>query len=91
MNLNEQLARETAPDRDYLVSAPIIQRCMAGDITRQQYVAFLTQAYHHVRHTVPLLIATGAGLPDRHRLAARSDPALPGGGDRSRAVDPERH
>ena len=66
MNLNDQLARETAADRDYLVSAPVIQRCMAGDITRDQYVAFLTQAYHHVRHTVPLLMATGAALPDRH-------------------------
>jgi pyrroloquinoline quinone (PQQ) biosynthesis protein C len=67
MNLYEQLARETAADRDYLVSAPVIQRCLAGEITRQQYLAFLTQAYHHVRHTVPLLMATGARLPDRHR------------------------
>jgi len=66
MNLNEQLARETAADRDHLVSAPVIQRCLAGDITREQYLAFLTQAYHHVRHTVPLLMATGARLPDRH-------------------------
>ena len=66
MNLNDQLARETAADRDYLVSAPVIQRCLAGNITRGQYLAFLTQAYHHVRHTVPLLMATGARLPDRH-------------------------
>jgi len=66
MNLNDQLARETAADRDYLVSAPVIQRALAGDITCGQYLAFLTQAYHHVRHTVPLLMATGARLPDRH-------------------------
>jgi pyrroloquinoline quinone (PQQ) biosynthesis protein C len=65
MNLNERLARETAADRDWLVSAPVIQRCLAGDITREQYLAFLAQAYHHVRHTVPLLMATGARLPDR--------------------------
>jgi pyrroloquinoline quinone (PQQ) biosynthesis protein C len=29
------------------------------------YVAFLTEAYHHVRHTVPLLMACGSRLPDR--------------------------
>ena len=28
-------------------------------------MAFLTQAYHHVRHTVPLLMACGARLPAR--------------------------
>ena len=65
MNLNERLARETAADRDWLVSAPVIRRCLAGDISREQYLAFLAQAYHHVRHTVPLLMATGARLPDR--------------------------
>ena len=40
-------------------------RALAGDITRELYVAFLTQAYHHVRHTVPLLMAVGARLPER--------------------------
>ena len=44
----------------------MIQRALAGDVTRELYVAFLTQAYHHVRHTVPLLMAVGARVPDRH-------------------------
>ena len=66
MTLHEQLARETAADRAFLLSAPVIQRCLAGDVTHELYVAFLTQAYHHVRHTVPLLMAVGARLPDRH-------------------------
>jgi len=66
MTFHEQLARATAPDRDFVVSAPIIQRCLSGDVTRELYVAFLTQAYHHVRHTVPLLMAVGARVPDRH-------------------------
>jgi len=74
MNLNERLAQETAADRDWLVSAPVIQRCLAGDITREQYLAFLAQAYHHVRHTVPLLMATGARLPER--LGWLRDPIL---------------
>jgi pyrroloquinoline quinone (PQQ) biosynthesis protein C len=66
MKLHEQLARETAADRDFLLSAPVIQRCLTGQVTRELYLAFLTQAYHHVRHTVPLLMAVGSRLPDRH-------------------------
>ena len=66
MTFHEQLARETAADRAFLLSAPVIQRCLSGDVTRPLYVAFLTQAYHHVRHTVPLLMAVGSRLPDRH-------------------------
>jgi pyrroloquinoline quinone (PQQ) biosynthesis protein C len=66
MTFHEQLARATAPDRDFLLAAPVIQRALAGDVTRELYVAFLTQAYHHVRHTVPLLMAVGSRLPDRH-------------------------
>jgi long-chain acyl-CoA synthetase len=66
MTLYEQLLRDTVDDRDYLIRAPAIQRCLSGDVTRELYIAFLTQAYHHVRHTVPLLMAVGARLPDRH-------------------------
>jgi pyrroloquinoline quinone (PQQ) biosynthesis protein C len=66
MTFHEQLARVTAPDRDFLLSAPVIRRALAGDVTRELYVAFLTQAYHHVRHTVPLLMAVGARVPERH-------------------------
>ncbi len=74
MTLHEQLARETTADRDFLLSAPVIQRCLAGEVTRELYVAFLTQAWHHVRHTVPLLMAVGSRLPDRH--AWLLDPVL---------------
>jgi len=66
MQLYEQLSQLTAADREYLLAAPAIQRCLAGNVTRDLYVAFLAQAYHHVRHTVPLLMAVGSRLPDRH-------------------------
>ena len=67
MKFHEQLARATAADRQYLLAAPVIGRCLAGDVTLELYVAFLTQAYHHVRHTVPLLMALGSRLPERLR------------------------
>lgn len=65
MQFHELLASRTAQARDYLTSAPIIQRALAGQIQRGEYIAFLTQAFHHVRHTVPLLMAVGSRLPAR--------------------------
>ena len=65
MTFFAQLQEQTAGDRDYLLSAPIIGQAMAGAVSRESYLAFLTQAYHHVKHTVPLLMACGARLPDR--------------------------
>lgn len=65
MNFHELLASRTREGREYLTSAPIIRRALAGEILRDEYIAFLTQAFHHVRHTVPLLMAVGARLPAR--------------------------
>ena len=62
----EELQRRTAADRECLFAIPVIQDCLAGRVTREQYLAFLTQAYHHVKHTVPLLMACGARLPETH-------------------------
>lgn len=64
MSFYERLQQETKIERDYLLSAPIITSCLSGEITLSDYVAFLNQAYHHVKHTTPLLMATGARLPE---------------------------
>jgi pyrroloquinoline quinone (PQQ) biosynthesis protein C len=65
MKFSAQLRAATAADRDRLLSAPIITDCLAGKVSRDSYRAFLTEAYHHVKHTVPLLMACGARLPER--------------------------
>lgn len=62
----DRLMAETAADRDRMLATPILQRALAGSVTADEYQAFLGQAYHHVRHTVPLLMACGAGLSERH-------------------------
>lgn len=49
-----------------MLATPIIQGCLRGEVSLPSYVAFLTQAYHHVKHTVPLLRACRAALPARH-------------------------
>lgn len=64
MTFYHKLLAETEQERQTLFSAPIIMRCFQGEITLEDYVAFLTQAYHHVKHTVPLLMAVGARLPE---------------------------
>jgi pyrroloquinoline quinone (PQQ) biosynthesis protein C len=65
MEFFARLTEETLPDANLLRSAPIIGAALGGGVTRAQYLAFLTQAYHHVRHTVPLLMACGLRLPRR--------------------------
>ena len=69
MNLYERLQAETVEDRARLLAAPVIQRALRGDVTRELYVEFLTQAFHHVRHTVPLLMAAGSRLTERQQWA----------------------
>ena len=60
MSFHARLLRDTAAERSELVSIPIIQGCLRGEVSLDSYLAFLTQAYHHVRHTVPLLQACRA-------------------------------
>lgn len=64
MKFFDRLRTETAADRQSLLSVPLIQRCLGnGHFVLDEYVAFLTEAFHHVRHTVPLLMAVGSRLP----------------------------
>jgi pyrroloquinoline quinone (PQQ) biosynthesis protein C len=65
MTFFERLQDDTAPERAQLLSTGIIRDAVRGRIRLEQYLAFLTQAYYHVRHTVPLLMACGARLPRR--------------------------
>ena len=65
MSFYQELLQHTEADRAGLLSAPIIGRALRGEITVADYAAFLGQAYHHVKHTVPLLMAVGGRLPER--------------------------
>ena len=60
MSFYQTLQQATAQEREHLFNAPIIEACRRGDISRDTYLAFLAQAYYHVRHTVPLLMAPAA-------------------------------
>jgi thiaminase len=65
MTFYEHLVQGTAAARAELLAVPFVQAGVAGELELNHYRAFLQQAYHHVKHTVPLLMACGARLPER--------------------------
>lgn len=65
MGFHATLLEDTRAEQDALLRIPFVQAAMQGDLDRAAYLGFLAQAYHHVRQTVPLLMATGARLDGR--------------------------
>lgn len=65
MSFFQQLQAATEQERQALFNQPIIRKALAGEVTLPSYQAFLAQAFYHVRHTVPLMMACGARLPTR--------------------------
>lgn len=61
----QQIEAHSIDARQRLEQSPAIARCMTGRVEMQTYRAFLIEAYHHVKHTVPLLMACGSRLPER--------------------------
>ncbi len=62
----ETLKQQTQQAQQNMLQAPIFAACARGEIDKDTYVAFLTQAFHHVKHTVPLLMACGGRLPEKY-------------------------
>jgi len=59
MTFYDRLVAATSDARAEFVSLPIIGQALHGDVPRALYLDFLAQAYHHVRHTCPLLALAG--------------------------------
>lgn len=64
MAFYEDLLVATEAERNDFMSIPALVRGVRGEIPLSAYVAFLTEAYHHVKHTVPLLMACGSRLSE---------------------------
>jgi thiaminase len=62
MKFYDHLVKQTESSREYLLSSPIILHTFKGEISKEDYLSFLNQAYYHVRHTVPLLMAAGSKM-----------------------------
>ena len=65
MSFFDRLQEATQQQRAELFNLPIIRDAVEGKVSLDSYQAFLAQAYYHVRHTVPLMMACGARLPSR--------------------------
>ncbi len=65
MAFYDELIAATENERNDLLAIPFIRMGAGGQLSLESYLAFLGQAYHHVKHTVPLLMATGGRLPER--------------------------
>lgn len=66
MTVYERLLIETEKEREALLNLPLLRAGAHGQVSLQAYIAFLSEAYHHVKHTVPLLMACGSRLPERY-------------------------
>lgn len=67
MTFFQRLAQETAGERAYLMATPQIIDGLKGNISLATYLAYLQEAYHHVKHTVPLMEACMARLAPRQQ------------------------
>lgn len=68
----DRLQHETAEARAHVTGAPVVKAIGEGDFSLESYIWFLTQAFHHVKHTVPLMMACGARLPRRMEFVRKA-------------------
>lgn len=72
MGFFDQLISDTDRARAAFMHIPVLQRALRGDIANDEYQAFLGQAYHHVKHTVPLMMACGTRLGEERQWLLRA-------------------
>jgi pyrroloquinoline quinone (PQQ) biosynthesis protein C len=60
-----RLQQQTQSEREALLAIPFIVDGASGKLALESYIAFLTQAYHHVKHTTPLLMTCGGRVPQQ--------------------------
>lgn len=68
-----RLEDATVRERMAFLAVPQVRAGLAGTIGLGTYLAYLGQAYHHVRHTVPLMQETRARLSHRPELLVALD------------------
>lgn len=62
-NFFNVLMSSTKEERAEFQKIESLKKGSLGEISLQNYQAFLTQAFHHVKHTTPLLMACGSRIP----------------------------
>ena len=68
MSFYNDLLAETEAARNRFFSIPIVLEAAQNGVDRGLYIAYLTEAYHHVRHTCPLLAHALSHCPKGDRI-----------------------
>lgn len=66
MKFSDYLHTNTTKERQYLMSSPIIMNTLNSNVDKETYIRFLIQAYHHVKHTVPIFMEVHKNLYPEH-------------------------
>jgi long-chain acyl-CoA synthetase len=66
-SFHDLLVTGTVSERRAFGQIPQIEDALRGLVSRDSYLAYLTEAYHHVKHTVPLMKLTSASLSPRQQ------------------------
>ncbi len=69
----DRLYHETGAAREHFLSIPLVQQALSSGGSLELYIAFLTQAYHHVKHTFPLLALAASRTPHEDYQVALLD------------------
>jgi len=64
MSFYERLVTETADSRNAFLSIPLVRSTLRNGASRSLYLDFLAEAYHHVKHTFPLLALAASRTSD---------------------------
>ena len=70
MKLHDRLYHETSAERERFLAIPLVRQALANGGTREMYLDFLEQAYHHVKHTFRLLALAASRTTDERYQAA---------------------
>jgi pyrroloquinoline quinone (PQQ) biosynthesis protein C len=64
MSFYDRLMNQTSNDREAFMAIPIVQHAIRNGASRELYIEFLTEAYHHVKHTFPLMALAASRTSD---------------------------
>jgi pyrroloquinoline quinone (PQQ) biosynthesis protein C len=73
MKTYDRLYMETSDERERFLAIPLVRHALANGGTREMYLDFLQQAYHHVKHTFRLLALAASRTSDERYQAALLD------------------
>lgn len=73
MSNYERLMAETRREREAFLAIPLVQHAVTAGASKEMYLSFLAEAYHHVKHTFPLLALTASLTKDAHYRKVLAD------------------